>query len=168
MEEKSWSTKWEELNTRSRWYSSQLWYIPFAYIGIVGLSFEKISNLPFPINIIINFLFGIFTLAVFVHVSAIKYYERKAVINMQQLEGKNLSSGFSPWFISFAFYIRFMLILANYFFFLYPVWLIPFSPYIKYMLLALIFVILTVLFIVIISYDFARNRKLKDLSKVKL
>jgi len=162
MQDNNWSTKWEQLNIRSRWYSSQLWYIPFAYIGIVGLSFEKISELKFPINTVIYFLFGIFSLAVFVHVSSIKYYERKAVHNMQDLEENKISGGASPWFISFAFYIRCMLLLASYFFFQYSCWLIPINICLKYILLALIFVILTGTYTIIIKSDLKRNKGVTD------
>ncbi len=31
-----WTAYYEQLNVRSRWYSSQLWHVPFAYLAVAG------------------------------------------------------------------------------------------------------------------------------------
>jgi len=33
-----------ELNNRSRWYSSQLWQIPFAYLGLTALAVGQVAS----------------------------------------------------------------------------------------------------------------------------
>ena len=162
IEDKNWSTKFEQLNTRSRWYSSQLWYVPFAFIGIVGLSFEKVSNAEYPLNVLIFIIFGIFSISVFVHVSALKYYERRAVKSMQELENKVTSGGGSKWFISFAFYIRVMLLLASYFFIAYGIINTKLCDSWKWWILGITLTFLTILFIVIIWNDIKRNTNLRQ------
>ncbi|MCX5847254.1 MAG: hypothetical protein NTW12_13010 [Deltaproteobacteria bacterium] len=105
---------WKELNQRSRWYSSQLWYVPFAYIGIVGLGVEKLHNLPHPLGNLAYLMLALFSLAVFVHVSSLKFYERRAVLNMQKLENPVVSGGGASWYMSFASYMKLMLMVGSY------------------------------------------------------
>lgn len=105
---------WTELNQRSRWYSSQLWYVPFAYIGIVGLGVEKVHNLPYPLSNLAYLMLAFFSLAVFVHVSSIKFYERRAVLSMQKLEDPVVSGGGASWYMSFASYMKLMLVVGSY------------------------------------------------------
>ena len=33
--------QYDQLNQRSRWYSSQMWYVPFAFVGIIALGIDK-------------------------------------------------------------------------------------------------------------------------------
>lgn len=108
---------WKELNQRSRWYSSQLWYVPFAYIGIIGLGIEKLEkldNLPFPLGNLAYLMMAFFSLAVFVHVCSLKFYERRAVLEMQKLENPVVSGGASKWYMSFASYMKLMLVVGSY------------------------------------------------------
>ena len=105
---------WKELNQRSRWYSSQLWYVPFAYIGIVGLGIEKIHNLPRPLGNLAYLMLAFFSLAVFVHVSSLKFYDRRAVLNMQKLENPVVSGGGASWYMSFASYMKLMIVVGIY------------------------------------------------------
>ena len=104
----------KELNQRSRWYSSQLWYVPFAYIGIVGLGVEKVHNLPHPLGSLAYLMLAFFSLAVFVHVSSLKFHERRTVLSMQKLESPVLSGGGSSWYMSFASYMKLMLVVGSY------------------------------------------------------
>lgn len=100
---------YDQLNQRSRWYSSQLWYVPFAYLGIVGFAVEKVPSLPEVLRSPSYFMLALFSLAVFVHVGALKYYERRAVRSMQNREDPVESGGGSPWYMSFTSYMKFML-----------------------------------------------------------
>ena len=86
--------KWEQLNQRSRWCSSQLWYVPFAYVGIVGFAFDKILSLPSPLNSLAFISVGILSLAVVVHIISLRFYELKAITIMKKLgQEEKISSG---------------------------------------------------------------------------
>jgi len=105
---------WKELNQRSRWYSSQLWYVPFAYIGIIGIGVEKVHNLPYPLRNFAYLMLAFFSLAVFVHVSSLKFNERRAILSMQKLESPVVSGGSTSWYMSFASYMKLMLVVGSY------------------------------------------------------
>ena len=160
MVDNRWNTKYEQLNLRSRWYSSQLWYIPFAYVGIVGIGLGKILTLPYPLNSLGLILLGIFSISVFVHVSAIKFYERRAVRSMQEMEDKLISGGGSPWYLSFAWYIKLMICLASYFFIAYGVHLVRITQTARCVILLIILLALSILYIFIVWKDHVRNRDL--------
>ncbi len=54
-----------ELNNRSRWYTAQLWHIPFAYFGILVVALTQIkTNEPLYLSYILLFIgfFGCFAL----------------------------------------------------------------------------------------------------------
>ena len=51
----------------------------------------------------------LFSLAVFVHVSSLKFYERKNVLAMQQLEDPVISGGGAPCYLSFTTYMKLIL-----------------------------------------------------------
>ena len=75
-----------ELNFRSRWYSSQLWQIPFAYLGITcvvlaGLANKNPKTLAF--GLIAAGLFGI---CVSIHMYGMRNGEHRAVRNLQEIE----------------------------------------------------------------------------------
>ena len=40
-----WEAKWDQLNQRSRWYSTSLWGVPFAYLALVTWALEKLPVL---------------------------------------------------------------------------------------------------------------------------
>ena len=156
---------WEELNQRSRWYTAQLWYVPFAYVGIVGFAFDKIVNLPYPLNSFGLFLLGIFSIAVFVHVLALKFYERRAVSSMQEqeLEGsRTISGGGSQWYLSFTWYIKVMICFASYLFTGWGLWLVEATTTWQKALLWIPLLPLTILYCVIFWQDHVRNRKLVE------
>ena len=78
----------KELNNRSRWYSGQLWYIPFAYFGLVALT---VGNVGFkePKFIGLSLLYcGIIGVFVFWHMISIRDGEKRAVENLRAVEGK--------------------------------------------------------------------------------
>jgi len=104
--------QYDQLNQRSRWYSAQLWYVPFAFVGIIALGIDKASAVPEPMKTFVFLILSFFSLAAFVHVKALKYYERRSVRAMQQLESPVVSGGGSPWYMSFVLYIKIMLAIA--------------------------------------------------------
>ncbi|MFH1642613.1 MAG: hypothetical protein ABIC04_06990 [Nanoarchaeota archaeon] len=77
------------LNERSRWYSSQLWQIPFAFLGIATLIIGTAINRDKPDNIIIAVSFlTIFAVgvAVIIHLRGLADGEKRAVLNIQNVE----------------------------------------------------------------------------------
>jgi hypothetical protein len=162
MKEKTWNTRYEQLNGRVRWYASQLWYIPFAYVGLLGIGINNISKLSYPLANIGYALLGLFSLAVFVHISSLKYYERRAVRSLQRME-KEIehdpeSGGASKWYISFAFYIKAMILAATYSLVGYATLTLKTIPQIIFFMA---FLILTIIFVVVISIDSIRNQNLR-------
>ncbi len=118
MSNDKWNTQYEQLNQRSRWYSSQLWYVAFAYVGILGLGVDKIPNFEQPLRSLAYLMLSVFSLAVYVHVVSLKFYERRAVRGMQSMENPVVSGGGSPSYVSFGSYIRIMLLIGSYAFLL--------------------------------------------------
>ena len=160
MDDNRWNITYEQLNQRSRLYSSQLWYIPFAYLGIVGIGLEKILKLSYPLNSLGLALFSIFSISVFVHVSSIKFYERRTLRRMQEIEDKPISGGDRPWYLSFDWYIRVMIGFASYFFFTHSVILMKETLTAQGVILGIIYSLLTVLYIVIVRQNHIRSRDL--------
>ena len=165
-----WKVQYEQLNQRARWYSSQVWYIPFAYIGLIGIGLEKILSLPQPLMSIALVLMGIFSIAVFVHVSSIKYYERLAVREMRELERvqpkkKPISRGGSCWYLSFAWYIRLMLFILTYVFMGYGMhkigtWLLITSSCWWPITEAIIMIVLSICYGIMINKNHSLNKTL--------
>jgi hypothetical protein len=80
--------QFKELNSRSRWYSGQLWYIPFAYFGLVSLTLGNVvAREPKFIGAALLFC-GIVGILVFWHMLGIKDGEKRAVENLQAVEIK--------------------------------------------------------------------------------
>lgn len=105
--------QYDQLNQRSRWYSTQMWYVPFAFVGIISLGIGKINDVPEPLKTFALLMLSFFSLAAFVHVTTLKYYERRAVRGMQQLEDPVFSGGGSLCYMSFVVYIKIMLVIAS-------------------------------------------------------
>lgn len=166
MPESDWSIRYEQQNERSRLYSSQLWYIPFAYIALVGLGLEKVQALDEPLKGFAFFALAVFSFAIFVHLCELKFYERRAVLGLQLLEeeaGKPVvSSGASPWYLSYIIYIKFLFALITYAFivlFTGSVTL-PSSACLQWTLLILSLIVATIFFILVVLKDRQRNHKL--------
>lgn len=76
----------KELNNRSRWYSGQLWHIPFAYFGVVAITISNvIAKQPSHIGAVLVAC-GMVGLFVFWHMWLIKDGEKRAVENLRQVE----------------------------------------------------------------------------------
>jgi len=77
-----------ELNSRSRWYSTQNWHLPFAYIGVssvlVGMIADKIPAI-LPWASLFAGILGIFTLA---HMCTIQDGIKRAVSAIQFVESE--------------------------------------------------------------------------------
>jgi hypothetical protein len=162
MDEK-WKTQYEQLNQRARWYSTQLWLVPFTYFGLIGVGFEKINA--FKETYLKStglLLMAFFSLAIFVHVSSVKYYERKAVKAMKDLESPPVSSGGSPWYMNYVFFIKSLLCFLSFFFAVAGIWPLTDDSRVRLGLLILIVAILFILYLVIVIKDHCRNKRLLE------
>jgi len=75
-----------ELNNRARWYSSQLWQLPFAFLGITGLSLATfIDKKPLFLALAL-FVCSIFGLCICIHIMGILDGEKRAVNDLQDIE----------------------------------------------------------------------------------
>jgi len=84
----SWRIQLTELNNRSRWYSSQLWQLPFTYLAVTAIA---IANLEGQNRCIIGLSFlAAFLLVVFVALlmKGILDGEKRAVKNLIEVEKK--------------------------------------------------------------------------------
>jgi hypothetical protein len=163
MSEDNWGNKYDQLNQRSRWYSSQLWYVPFAYIGLVGLGLEKIDKLQPPLDSLAYLTLALFSVGVFVHIKSLKYYERRAVESLRELEsGTTKSSGGSQWYLGFHFYMQVMLCLASYIFVELSAAKSPFSNTVKCWLQIIGLAFLPVLIVWIVCEDLKRTKPVLD------
>lgn len=166
MAESDWSARYKQQDERSRWYSSQLWYVPFAYLALVGLGVEKVMALDEPLKGIALFSLAVFSFAIFVHMCHLKFYERRAVRGLQLLEeeaGKPVVAfGASPWYVSFIPYIKFLLALITYAFLMLatePASL-PTTSAVQCAIRTLGLVVATGLFALVIWKDWQRNVEL--------
>lgn len=76
-----------ELNSRSRWYSSQLWQVPFAYLGITGVTTAGLAYSDHKILLPFAFIVaGLFGICVFLHTVGMRDGERRAVENLKNVE----------------------------------------------------------------------------------
>jgi hypothetical protein len=164
--ESNWSIRYEQQNERSRWYSSQLWYVPFAYLALVGIGLEKVQMLDKPLKGFAFFALAVFSFAMFVHLCHLKYYERRAVHSLQLLEeeaGKPVvSSGGSPWYLSFIPYVKFLFALITYTFLVLGTGsaTLPSSVQLQCTIRVVSLVVATVLFALVLWKDRQRNLEL--------
>jgi hypothetical protein len=105
--------QYEQLNLRTRWYTAQIWYVPFAFMGILALGVDKLNNLTGFFKSFIYFLLSFFSFAIFVHLSSLKFYERKNVLKMQQMENPVISGGGTEWYLSFTSYMKTILVFCS-------------------------------------------------------
>jgi len=77
-----------QLNERCRWYSSQLWQIPFAFLTLLALTtgtvIEK-TKLAIGLTLLVVGCIGI---AVIFHMRGLSDGERRAVLNLQKIEDR--------------------------------------------------------------------------------
>jgi membrane protein YdbS with pleckstrin-like domain len=86
---------------------------------------------------------------------------------MQEMEEQPISGGVSPWYLSFAWYIRLMICLASYFFIAYGIILAKITQIVKEVTLVIILLVLTILYIFIVHKDYVRNRKRDLLNNIR-
>jgi len=80
------ATQLAELNNRARWYSTQLWTVSFAYLGISAVAitgFLKDAKEYLWIVLLACALFGFFVVR---HMEGVRDGERRAVENIQRVE----------------------------------------------------------------------------------
>jgi len=105
--------QYEQLDERSRMYSPQLWYVPFAFVGMFALGIDKLTALKEePLRAFAFIFLCLFSLAVYIHVTSLKFYERRCVLAMQRLEQPVVSGAGEPWYLSFDTYSEFILIVG--------------------------------------------------------
>jgi hypothetical protein len=87
-ESDSWRVQLVELNSRSRWYATQLWQVPFAYLGVTGVvitsALDKKSTF-LPCIFFASAIFGVFVAR---HAAGITDGLRRSVTNLQHAEEK--------------------------------------------------------------------------------
>ena len=81
-------TQFTELNNRSRWYSSNLWQIPFAYFAIFTIVLVQVmKEFPnyFPLVLLSTGFFGVFVIW---HMVGVIDGEKRAVQNLKEIENQ--------------------------------------------------------------------------------
>jgi hypothetical protein len=84
--EKAMLVQLTELNNRSRWYSSELWQVPFAYLGLTGLIIGQVANKAHAYLPPVLFVSGLFGVFVFIHMESIREYEQTAIAKLRKIE----------------------------------------------------------------------------------
>ncbi len=82
----NWRTQLKELNARSRWYTTQLWQVPLAFVGIVGVTVSKLPEQEHHKAVFL--LLVILGVAVFVHMLHLMKRLEAAVLALQRMEAK--------------------------------------------------------------------------------
>jgi hypothetical protein len=75
-----------ELNNRSRWYSTQLWTVPFAYLGVSAVILNGILRDAGEFLCPALFACGLIGVFVVWHITKIRDGEKSAVENLEKLE----------------------------------------------------------------------------------
>jgi len=157
--------KMRQLNERSRFYTRHIWQVPFAYVAVIAWAIEKVPSVSEQLRGPLMIGLGLFSLSVLVFVIHMKYYERRAVNALQDFEQKKglreKSGGASPWYMSFAWYIRLMLLITTFAFFLLGLFYLrlPDSQW-KLLAITLAGCLLAVLLGAILIKDRKRSKKL--------
>ncbi len=154
-----------QLNERSRFYTRHIWQVPFAYIAVIAWAIEKVPLIQEQYRGPLMIGLGIFSLSVLVFVVHMKYYERRAVKALQDFEQeKGISGragGASPWYMSFVWYIRLILLIAVAAFFLLGLLHLSLpDSWWKLVALLLAACLLALLLAAILIYDGKRSREL--------
>ena len=75
-----------ELNKRGRWYSSELWHVPFAYLTLSGILIAQIADKweqYVPPALIVSGVFGVFVAE---HMRRLRRSEQRAIQNLIDTE----------------------------------------------------------------------------------
>jgi hypothetical protein len=81
-------TQLTELNSRSRWYTSQLWQVPFAYLAITGVGLAGLANKSHTIFAIALIAAAVFGGCALMHLVGMLDGVRRAVKNLKKVEKK--------------------------------------------------------------------------------
>lgn len=81
-------TQLTELNSRSRWYTSRLWQVPFAYLAITGVALSGLADKSPKLLTIALFAAVVFGLLVVIHCGAMLRGVQRAVDNIREVEQK--------------------------------------------------------------------------------
>lgn len=78
----------KHLHDRSRWYTAQLWQVPFAYLGLTALAIgnalkENVSRLALFLIVAASAAFGAFVLK---HIGVLEKAEERAVKHLERIE----------------------------------------------------------------------------------
>ena len=159
MDKDIWIALYTQLNERSRWYTSQLWYISLAYIAVIGLGLEISFKLPRDLSIYAFIVLTVLSLAIFVQVVSIRHHICRNIKEMQKLENIHQVSisTKSNWILSFSTYMKIIPIIVCISFILIITERIDFDiPTIQNIRsIALLAIVMFVIFILI--YDFLRD-----------
>ena len=79
-----------ELNNRSRWYSSQLWQVPMAYLGLTGIFLANTGDVGQGFRTIAFLGSAVLGCVVLWHIKRIKADQDRAVRNLQCVEARLL------------------------------------------------------------------------------
>jgi len=77
-----------ELNERARWYSSQIWQVPFAFLGIAALVIGMVIEKNDPAKALAYLVVSGLGIAVLIHVQGLADGEKHAVENIRTIEGQ--------------------------------------------------------------------------------
>ena len=151
-------TLYEQLNERSRMYTSQLWQVPSLYLALMAWISDQFPSFDEPQKAFVCFFSAATSLMVWVFVSQLKLLERRAVRQMQILEGVPLSTGGTPWFFSFIWYARALLIVATFAFFTFGVLNLSLPDQARFIALAVGSICLIGSYIALAIYDYRRSK----------
>ena len=79
-----------ELNNRGRWYSSQLWQVPFAYLGITAVAVAQAAEKSPRFLPLALFGCAVFGVCVLVHFRGMMDGEKRAVEDLIKVERDDL------------------------------------------------------------------------------
>jgi len=85
-EEESLRVQLAELNNRSRWYSSELWQVPFAYLGLSGVVIAQVADKASEYLSLVFLVSAVFGVFVIWHMSRLRSSEQRAIKHLQETE----------------------------------------------------------------------------------
>lgn len=151
---------YKQLNERSRMYTSQLWQVPGLYFALMAWVSDQFPSFEAPQKAVVCFFMAATSVRVWVFVSQLKFMERHAVNQMQLLEGIPLSTGGSPWFFSFIWYVRALLVAATFAFFVVGVLSLSMPDRPQFIAIALGGLFLLVGYAALAAYDHRRSKQI--------
>lgn len=77
-----------ELNNRGRQYGGQIWQVPFAYVGIVGVVLTQVAEKASQTIYVASLCGALFGVLVFFHLTSMANGSKRAVLNLLDVEAK--------------------------------------------------------------------------------